>query len=30
MTVEEVIAAASAQSGLNGFGDPAILQGLER
>lgn len=30
MTVEEVIAAASAQSGLTDFGDPAILEGLER
>lgn len=30
MTVEEVIAAARAQSGLTDFGDPAILDGLER
>lgn len=28
MTVEEIIAAASAQSGLTDFGDPAILEGL--
>ena len=30
MTVEDVIAAARAQSGLTDFGDPAILDGLER
>ena len=30
MTVEEVIAAAQAQSGLSDFGDPAIVEGLER
>jgi hypothetical protein len=30
MTVEEIIAAARAQSGLSDFGDPAILEGLER
>jgi hypothetical protein len=30
MDVEKVIAAASAQTGLSDFGDPAILEGLER
>lgn len=30
MTVEEVIAAASAQTGLTDIGDPAVLEGLER
>jgi hypothetical protein len=30
MTVDEVIAAARDQSGLTAFGDPAILDGLER
>jgi Sulfotransferase family len=30
MTVEDVIAAARAQSGLTDYGDPAILEGLER
>jgi Sulfotransferase family len=30
MTVEDVIATACAQSGLTQFGDPAILDGLER
>ena len=30
MTVEDVIATARAQSGLTEFGDPAILEGLER
>src|SRR3546814_686346 len=29
MTVDEVIEAARAQTGLTGFGDPAILEGLE-
>lgn len=30
MTVEEIIAAAQAQTGLTDFGDPAALEGLER
>jgi hypothetical protein len=30
MTVEEVIAAASTQTGLSDYGDPAILEGLQR
>ncbi len=30
MTVEEVIAAARAQTGLSDFGDPAILTGLQK
>lgn len=30
MTVEEVIAAASAQTGLTGIGDPSVLDGLQR
>ena len=30
MTVEEVIAAASAQTGLTEIGDPAVLDGLKR
>ncbi len=30
MTVDEIISAAQAQSGLTDFGDPAILDGLER
>jgi hypothetical protein len=30
MTVEEVIAAARAQTGLSDYGDPAILDGLQR
>lgn len=30
MTVEEVIAAASAQTGLTDIGDPAVLEGLQR
>jgi hypothetical protein len=30
MTVEEVIAAASAQTGLSEIGDPAVLDGLQR
>ncbi len=30
MTVEEIIAAASAQTGLSDIGDPAILEGLRR
>ena len=30
MTVEEIIAAASAQTGLTGIGDPAALDGLQR
>lgn len=30
MTVEEVIAAASAQTGLTDIGDPAVLDGLQR
>ena len=30
MTVDDVIAAASAQTGLTGYGDPAILDGLAR
>jgi hypothetical protein len=29
MTVDEVVAAASARSGMSDFGDPAILEGLE-
>lgn len=29
MTVDDVIAAATAQTGLNNFGDPSILEGLE-
>ena len=30
MTVEEIIAAASQQTGLSDIGDPAVLEGLER
>ena len=30
MTVDEVIAAASAETGLTDIGDPAVLEGLER
>lgn len=30
MTVEEIIAAASAQTGLTEFGDPVVLDGLQR
>lgn len=30
MMVEEVIAAASAQTGLSDYGDPAVLEGLQR